>query len=50
MLKNMWDIFEELSTAEAEEVIRIAETEIRAITVQKGEALPLRRSFPRFFQ
>jgi hypothetical protein len=40
MLTNMWDQFEDLSTAEANEVIRIAETEIRAITVQKGEALP----------
>lgn len=40
MMNNMWNQFSELSKAEAEEVIKISETTIRAITEDRGIAYP----------
>ena len=40
MMNNMWNEFQELSKVEAEEVIRISETSIRAITLVRGIAYP----------
>jgi hypothetical protein len=41
MFKNMWDGFADLSTVEAQEVIRISETSVRELTNLNGIVYPL---------